>query len=381
MLKAVLVLLAIILISGCTTGDGPPKIELSVNSFDLGDINPAEGIREETFSIRNSGGQPLTIFSVSTSCGCTEAEVESTEILPGEQTKLTVNYDPSVHPGLVGKIKRIVYIKSNDPKRKEVELVLTGNSLPSSNSEHLEEETDHDEGLLKDFEISPAELYNKINKGESIKLLDVREDFEYEENHIEDTLLLSVNKITQENLDKLGLRKAEEIILYCHSGRRSAQAYEILSDLGYSNVKSLAGGIVHWEEEKYPLEKGSQKKVQTSDKLTQGKPSLSFDRVEYDFGKIAQFGGKVETTFKVTNIGDANLEIFSISTSCACASAELEELVIPPEESSILTVFFDPDFHEEPQGRFSRTVFLETNDPSNPEAEVKIFVDILEGQS
>lgn len=378
----------LIAVNGCTNTLQSPKIELSTNSFDLGDINPDDGNRIETFFIKNVGNAPLNIISVSTSCGCTEAEVESEEIPAGEQTKLTVTYDPSVHPGLVGKIKRIVYIKSNDPLNKEVELELVGNSLPSSKEEyghvegdeHSEEEhekNDHDAGLLKDFEISPFELNKKIENKESLKLVDVREDYEYEESHIKNTLLLSVNKITGEELDKLGLGKDDEIVLYCRSGRRSAKAYEILESLGYKNVKSMMGGLIHWKEEGLPVVKGLNNEQKEIDRTS---TSISFDKLEYDFGKIPQFGGIVSTKFEVKNKGDSDLEITSISTSCGCASAELDELVIAPGESSILTVTFDPDFHEEPAGRFSRTVFLETNDPTNPEAEVKIWVDILEGE-
>jgi len=373
----------IIIISGCTNSE-TARIELSQDSFDFGDINPDEGIRTETFFVKNTGVLPLKITAISTSCGCTEAEVESDEIPPGEQTKLTVTYDPSVHPGLTGKINRVVYIKSNDPFNEEIELNLVGNSLPSSNpSEGHNEPEEHDEeyeGLLKDFEISPPSLYEKIKDGDSFKLLDVREDFEYEENHIKDTLLLSVNKISQNELDNLGLNKDDEIVVYCRSGKRSTKAYEILKSLGYTNVKSLYGGIVHWEEDEYPIEQGLVQTITTLEETAGGTPSISFDKNEEDFGEITQFGGIVKTIFSVKNLGDADLKITSISTSCGCASAELEELVIPPEESSNLIVSFDPDFHEEPAGKFSRTVFLETNDPSNPEAEVKIWVDILEGE-
>lgn len=120
-----------VLVSACATESGP-KIELSTTSFNLGDINPDEGTRTETFYVKNTGDSILVISSVSTSCGCTEAEVGSEEILPGEQTELVVHYDPTVHPGIVGEIKRVVYIKSNDPSNEEVELELIGNSLPSS---------------------------------------------------------------------------------------------------------------------------------------------------------------------------------------------------------------------------------------------------------
>ncbi len=126
------IIILIAIVSGCSTQLRPPKIELSAISFDLGDINPDKGNKIETFFVKNIGGTPLNIISVSTSCGCTEAEVESEEILPGEQTKLLVIYDPSVHPNLTGPIKRVVYIKSNDPLQEEIELELTGNILGGS---------------------------------------------------------------------------------------------------------------------------------------------------------------------------------------------------------------------------------------------------------
>jgi hypothetical protein len=128
----VFILMAAAAIAGCSNNYAAyayPKIELSATSFDFGDINPTEGKRVETFFVRNSGNAPLTIFSLSTSCGCTEAEIDALEIPPGEQAKLTVTYDPSVHRGIGGKIRRIVYIKSNDPFHEEVELELTGNVL------------------------------------------------------------------------------------------------------------------------------------------------------------------------------------------------------------------------------------------------------------
>jgi hypothetical protein len=45
-----------------------------------------------------------------------------------------------------------------------------------------------------------------------------------------------------------------------------------------------------------------------------------------------------------------------------------------------LTVYFDPDLHEEPLEVFKRTVFIPTNDPAKPEVEVVIQVDIQEGK-
>lgn len=87
-----------------------------------------------------------------------------------------------------------------------------------------------------------------------------------------------------------------------------------------------------------------------------------------------------KTVFTVKNEGEATLEIGTISTSCTCTSAEVEENNIEPGESTTLTVTFDPTVHEEPKDKFKRTVFIETNDPNTPEAEIFIWVDIDESQ-
>ncbi|MDP3980385.1 MAG: DUF1573 domain-containing protein [Chlamydiota bacterium] len=123
-----------LIIAGCNNRPATPKIELNVNYFDMGNIYPDKEKRSEIFYLKNTGGAPLKIISVSTSCGCTEAETESNEIVPGKQIQLTVTYDPSVHPGLVGRIKRIIYVQSNDPLREEIELELVGNMMPASKS-------------------------------------------------------------------------------------------------------------------------------------------------------------------------------------------------------------------------------------------------------
>lgn len=109
-------------------------------------------------------------------------------------------------------------------------------------------------------------------------------------------------------------------------------------------------------------------------------PQISFDKTNFDFGQVAQFGGKVKTTFTVKNTGDAPLIIQQIATSCSCTEAKIAEKEIVPSGETTLTVIFDPNLHEEPAEKFTRIVFLSTNDPIQPEAQVTIQVDILEGQ-
>jgi hypothetical protein len=145
--------------------------------------------------------------------------------------------------------------------------------------------------------------------------------------------------------------------------------------------------MIHWEEDSYPFtESGpyagpvtTSRDPVSSIQASSG-PKIAFDRTIYDFGVIPQYGGVVSTTFSVTNEGVRMLTIGNITTSCSCTSAEISQTKIAPGDAAVLTVYFDPDFHEEPPEVFKRTVFIPTNDPATPEAEVVIQVDIAEGE-
>ena len=107
-------------------------------------------------------------------------------------------------------------------------------------------------------------------------------------------------------------------------------------------------------------------------------PNAQFDLKEYDFGKIRKIDGVVSKDFVLTNVGGEKLIIGDITTSCSCTSAKIDKKEIISKEAVIMKVDFDPNFHEEPKGRFSRSVYVPTNDPDNKEIELKIFVEIYE---
>ena len=240
------------------------------------------------------------------------------------------------------------------------------------------------------YEIYPSEVSEKIKNNEDIILLDVRTPEEYEEIHLQNAILLPVQELSQQSLEEIGLgeeAKDKEIIIYCRSGARSKTAYNIMRSLGYSNIKSVSGGMIHWEEDGYQFtESGPYKGVSASSMNAQsGKeaksgPRISLDRTFYDFGSIPQYGGVVDAVFTIKNNGTETLIIGDITTSCSCTSAKVDSKEVSPGGETTLTVYFDPNFHEEPVDVFKRTVFIPTNDKTNPEAEVSIQVDIKEGE-
>jgi len=102
---------------------------------------------------------------------------------------------------------------------------------------------------VNNYEISPEKVAEKIKGNDVFTLLDVRTMEEYEEGHIEGTLLLPLQLLNEQALVELGLDdKNKEIVIYCRSGNRSKQAYDLMSSWGYTNIKSLAGGINTFKE-------------------------------------------------------------------------------------------------------------------------------------
>lgn len=97
-----------------------------------------------------------------------------------------------------------------------------------------------------DEEITVTELKAKLDAGEDLVLVDVREAKEWDFCRIEGAILIPLNQLPY-NLDQLD--PSREIVLQCRSGQRSMTALRYLRDAGYSNLKNLKGGILAWSHE------------------------------------------------------------------------------------------------------------------------------------
>lgn len=95
--------------------------------------------------------------------------------------------------------------------------------------------------------ITPEEVKQRLEAGENLHLVDVREPEENLEFNI-GGLLLPLGQIQAMDTDEIDNLKDEEVICYCRSGNRSGRAALFLEQLGFSNVKNLTGGMLSWQE-------------------------------------------------------------------------------------------------------------------------------------
>ncbi len=101
-------------------------------------------------------------------------------------------------------------------------------------------------------EVSVAETLHAVNGG-SARLIDVREESEWEAGHAKGADHLGKG-IIERDIEKVVPDKDEELILYCGGGYRAALAADALQKMGYTNVASMAGGWRAWVDAKAPIE-------------------------------------------------------------------------------------------------------------------------------
>ncbi len=101
--------------------------------------------------------------------------------------------------------------------------------------------------LPEDMEdITAKDLKKRLEQGEQLNVIDVREDWEYDEFNI-GARLIPIGQLP-ERLEELSDLKDEELIIHCRSGARSGQAKMFLEQNGFNKVRNVLGGMIAFQE-------------------------------------------------------------------------------------------------------------------------------------
>lgn len=119
----------------------------------------------------------------------------------------------------------------------------------------------HSEGFLKIVddaktrikEVTVDQTRERLTANRNALLIDVREDQEWEDAHAAGAIHLGKG-IIERDIEMTVPDKATELILYCGGGYRSALAADVLQNMGFTNVFSMAGGWKAWKESGAPVE-------------------------------------------------------------------------------------------------------------------------------
>ena len=109
---------------------------------------------------------------------------------------------------------------------------------------------DHEDGSVGGgWDIEAGELAGRLQRGERVKLLDVREPHELEISRLEGAQLTPLGQLAARLSE---LDSADEMVVFCKGGTRSARALEVLASAGFRKVKNLKGGINAWARQVDP---------------------------------------------------------------------------------------------------------------------------------
>jgi adenylyltransferase/sulfurtransferase len=104
-------------------------------------------------------------------------------------------------------------------------------------------------GSMSHWETTPLELKRRLDAGEDVLVLDVREPQEYQINRIPGSTLIPLGELPRRYQE---LDPDQDIVAQCKSGQRSAKAMDFLRSVGFTKVKNLKGGILGWIDQVDP---------------------------------------------------------------------------------------------------------------------------------
>jgi len=103
------------------------------------------------------------------------------------------------------------------------------------------------------------------------------------------------------------------------------------------------------------------------------RPVLIFETTKHDFGKVPEEKPQ-EFSLKFSNKGDDRLVITEFKPSCGCTTVKLDKKDLPPGESAVAIIRFDPILKQGPQ---HNTITVRSNDPDNPVQTIEITGDVV----
>jgi hypothetical protein len=339
-----------------------PSIKFDHTTHEFGDIRERGGKQTCTFSFENTGTEPLLIYSVRPSCGCTASEWTKEPIAPGKTGFISATYDPMNRPG---PFRKSIMIQTNDPQNVNPTLFIAGNVIqgPKTKSDfypvaagHLRYNTNHlalmniNYGMVK---TDSFRVYNEWDQPMKISFINTPAH-----------MRLQAVPATLE-------AEAEGFIIVTYDSR-------IKNDFGtHFDVITLQTNDDFQPQKSLNVSANIMQDFSNlTPKQREKAPVASFDSLLWSFGTRAT-GELLTHTYTLTNNGHDELEILKIIPSCGCTTVEPETRILKRGKSTSISVTFNTVGREGPQ---AKTIKVITNDPTNPEITLAVHGLLIKQQ-
>ena len=325
-----------------------PTIAFDATEYDFKNIMEADGPVSYEFEYTNTGRVPLILQNVQATCGCTTPEWTKEPVVPGQQGRIKVNFDPR---NRLGPFTKNITVTSN-AEPSVTTLTIKGTVIPVKM-----------ERLIK-------ALGYKYSIGD-MKLQTVYASFGDVFMGQEDTVSINVANSSSEKTLRPGFLKVPEYLTvkfipdsfppnamgriyfsFSSSGRNEWDyvidrlLLTLNGELLPSNVISLTANV-----------------KEDFSKLTAEEFSASaiagFDTTDFDFGSIPA-NSKVEHDFILTNKGKSDLYVRKVSASCGCTVVQPSKTIVPPGDSTVINVTYNTQGRS---GADKKAITVITNDP------------------
>lgn len=330
------------------------RIDFDKLEHDFGKIQEENGQVTAEFTFTNNGSAPLNLVEVVASCGCTTPAWTKDPIAPGTKGYIRASYDPNGRPGAFNKA---VTVKTNgDPEI--IVLIIKGEVIPRTKGP-------------KDF--YPNEMGNLRLNTTYINFGDVLHDGQ------KTVRLTLYNQGSQSITLKTGelrtpahlsVTPAYNVTLGPADTTSLVFTYQAskLRDWGYT----YEGFTLPTDDPNVPMKSLGVAAVIRENFNAGGenvlRPAVQFDKVEHDFGTMAQ-NQAVNTTFTITNNGQGTLIIRKTKASCGCTASNPRKMQLEPGESTTIDVSYNSGMQE---GEQYKNVTVICNDPAKPETTLTI---------
>ncbi len=331
-----------------------PSISFTKTSYNFGNISELEGIKSYDFEFINNGSQPLVIYDVTTTCGCTVPEWNREPIAPGVKGKIKVTFDPMGRPGA---FRKPVTVKSN-ARESTLTLYIVGLVTPKPKT------------VADDFPIRMGRVRLSTNHVSMMTVFKTQVKTEKLEfyNDSDTALVLTIKdapphlgfRVDPERIEP----KGKGVIYVSLDGSKNpdwgfTMDRVFLTIDGKKYLDNLLAVSAQMTEDFSSW---------TPDQKVKA-PKAVLSEESFNFGTISG-GQKVTHDFTLKNTGQDPLIIRKISTTCGCTASEPDKLVIPGGGETTIKCTFDS---RGKSGKQFQTVTMILNDPLASEMVIRIL--------